>query len=196
MRIILLAFALFLSYLVSAQDYFALVVKNDATTYNYPENAEITVIDSLGNRTRIGKNDAVTLKGDYTLSIATPWKKKPEILKSDGGVLEIFILPSERKNWTPALDNNTVTTRYDVNPNKPSLELKELMISDKNPNLYNLLAVFNNGLVFKYEDGNVRAWLDNEEVEVTNHYLVQTPDGLLKASFDPKDGEFWYVFEK
>ncbi len=70
------------------------------------------------------------------------------------------------------------------------------MISDKNPNLYNLLAVFNNGLVFKYEDGNVRAWLDNEEVEVTNHYLVQTQEGLLKASFDPKDGEFWYVFEK
>ena len=195
MKIVLLLLALFLSYFVSAQDYFALVVKNDNTTYNYPENAEITVIDSTGNRTKIGKNDAVTLKGDYTLSMATPWQKEPEILKSDGGVLEIFILPAERRNWTPELDNRTVTTRYDANPNKPSLELKEIMLSDKNPNLYNLLAVFNNGLVFKYEDGNVRAWLDNEEVEVTNEYLVKTPEGLLKASFDPKNGEFWYVFE-
>ncbi len=195
MRIILLLLALFLSYFVSAQDYFALVVKNDNTTYNYPENAEITVIDSVGNKTKIGKNDAVTLKGDYTLSIATPWQQEPEILKSDGGVLEIFVLPSERKNWTPEVDNSTETTWYDVNLNKPSLERKEIMLSKKNPESYNLLAVFNNGLVFKYEDGNVRAWLDNEEVEVTNEYLVETPEGLLKASFDPKDGEFWYVFK-
>ena len=86
MRIILLLLSLFLSYFVSAQDYFALVVKNDNTTFNYPENAEITVIDSVGNKTIITKNDAVTLKGDYTLSISTPWKAKPEILKSDGGI--------------------------------------------------------------------------------------------------------------
>jgi hypothetical protein len=195
MRFLLLLLALLFNYLVSAQDYFALVVKNDNTTYNYPENAIITVIDSMGNKTNIGKKEGITLKGNYTLSIATPWKKEPEILKSDGGVLEIFILPSERKNWTPEVDNRTVTTRYDTNPNKPSLELKEILVSDKNPNHYNLLAVFNNGLVFKYEDGDVRAWLDNEEVEVTNHYLVKTPEGLLKASFDPKEGEFWYVFE-
>ncbi len=196
MRFILLLIALLLTYFVSAQDYFALVVKNDNVTYNYPENAEITVIDSLGNKTMLGKNDAVTLKGDYTLSIATPWQNEPEILKSDGGVLEIFILPSERKNWTPNDHDQTITTAYDANPNKPSLECKEVMISDNYPNLYNLLAVFNNGLVFKYEDGNVRAWLANEEVEVTNQYLVDTPEGLLKASFDPKDGEFWYVFDK
>jgi hypothetical protein len=195
MRIILLLLSLFLSYFVSAQDYFALVVKNDNTTYNYPENAEITVIDSVGNKTIITKNDAVTLKGDYTLSIATHWKAKPEILKSDGGILEIFVLPVERRNWTPEIDENSETVWYEPKDDSPSLERKEIMYSKKNPERYNVLAVFNNGLVFKYEDGNVRAWLDNEEVNVTNHYLVDTPEGLLKVSFDPEDGAFWYVFE-
>ncbi len=103
MRIILLAFALFLSYFVSAQDYFALVVKNDDTTYNYPENAEITVIDSLGNRTRIGKNDAVTLKGDYTLSIATPGRKNQKFLKATEVYWRfLYFLPNGgtgRQNW-------------------------------------------------------------------------------------------------
>ncbi|WP_281542558.1 hypothetical protein [Maribacter aestuarii] len=195
MRIILLLLSLFLSYFVSAQDYFALVVKNDNTTYNYPENAEITVIDSVGNKTMITKNDAVTLKGDYTLSIATPWQTEPEILKSDGGILEIFILPVERRNWTPEIDENSETVWYEPKDDSPSLERKEIMYSKKNPERYNVLAVFNNGLVFKYEDGNVRAWLDNEEVHVTNHYLVETPEGLLKVSFDPEDGAFWYVFD-
>lgn len=195
MRIILLLLSLFLSYFVSAQDYFALVVKNDKTTYNYPENVEITVIDSVGNKTTIKKDDALTLKGDYTLSITTPWKKEPEILKSDGGVLEIFVLPIERRNWTPELNQKSETVWYEHKDDSPSLERKEIMYSKKNPERYNVLAVFNNGLVFKYEDGTVRAWLDNEEVEVTNHYLVETPEGLLKASFDPKNGDFWYVFD-
>ena len=195
MKIILLLLSLFLSYFVSAQDYFALVVKNDKTTYNYPENVEITVIDSVGNKTTIKKEDAVTLKGDYTLSITTPWKTEPEILKSDGGVLEIFVLPIERRNWTPELGQKSETVWYEPKDDSPSLERKEIMYSKKNPERYNLLAVFNNGLVFKYEDGTVRAWLDNEEVEVTNHYLVETPEGLLKASFDPKNGDFWYVFD-
>ena len=195
MKIILFTMALLINYLVSAQDYFALVVKNDDTTYNYPENAEITVVDSVGNRTKIGKNDALTINGDYTLSISTPWQNEPEILKSDGGVLEIFVLPAERRNWTPAFDDTSETTWYDANPNKPSLERKEIMLSNKNPDSYNLLAVFNNGLVLKYEDGQVRAWLNSKEVEVTNHYLVQTPDGLLKASFNPTEGVFWYVFD-
>ena len=195
MRIILLLLSLFLSYFVSAQDYFALVVKNDNTTYNYPENAEITIIDSVGNKTKITKNDAVTLKGDYTLAIATPWKAKPEILKSDGGILEIFVLPLERRNWTPTIDEKSETVWYEPKGDSPSLKRKEIMYSKKNPNRSNVLAVFNNGLVFKYEDGNARAWLDNEEVNVTNHYLVETPEGLLKVSFDPEDGAFWYVFD-
>ena len=195
MKFVLYILAFFLTQLLNAQDYFALVVKNHDTTYNYPENAEITIIDSVGNKTKIEKDDAVTLEGEYTLSIVVPWKKEPEILKSDGGVLEIYMLPEERRNWTPEVDHRSETTWYDTNTNTPSLERKEILFSKKNPDRYNLLAVFNNGLVFKYEDGAVRAWLDSEEIEVTNHYLVETPEGLLKISFDPKDGEFWYVFE-
>ena len=195
MKIVTLLIALLLSEFITGQDYFTVVVKNENTTYNYPESAEFTVIDESGSQQILGKDEALTLEGDYTLSIKTPWKSAPEIIKSEGGKLEIFILPVERRNWTQNFENGSQKVWYDKRETKPGLERKEIMLSKANPKNYNLLAVFKNGLVFKYEDGVVRAWLNGKEIEVTNHYLVQTPDGLLKASFNPTDGSFWYVFD-
>lgn len=195
LKILFYILALLIGEYVIAQDYFAVVVKNENTTYNYPESAEFTLIDESGSQTILGKNESLTLEGDYTLSIKTFWKPSPEIIKSEGGKLEIFILPMERRNWTQNFENGSQIVWYDKHEEKPSLERKEIKLSKVNLKSYNLLAVFNNGLVFKYEDGVVRAWLNGKEIEVTNQYLVQTPDGLLKASFDPYDGEFWYVFD-
>ncbi|PIB23585.1 hypothetical protein [Maribacter sp. 4G9] len=195
MKIVTILLTLLLSQFMTGQDYFAVVVKNENTTYNYPESVEFTLIDESGSQQILGKDAALTLEGNYTLSIKTPWKSAPEIIKSDGGKLEIFILPMERRNWTQNFENGSQTVWHNKHEKKPGLERKEIMLSKANPKSYNLLAVFNNGLVFKYEDGVVRAWLNSKEIEVTNHYLVQTPEGLLKASFDPVDGEFWYVFD-
>lgn len=196
MKPILIILAFLISYFSNAQDYFSIVVKNNQTTYNYPENAEITIINALGDSTLIKKDEALTLKGNYTLSIETPWNTEAELITSDGGILEIFALPAERRNYKYN-DRPSKITHYKrvKNENKPSLERKEIVLSSHKSERYNLLAVFSNGLVFKYDDGKVRAWLENEEIEVTNHYLVQTPDGTLKLSFNPRYGEFWYVFE-
>ena len=71
MKFVLYILAFFLTQLLNAQDYFALVVKNHDTTYNYPENAEISIIDSVGNKTKIEKDDAVTLEGEYTPAIVS-----------------------------------------------------------------------------------------------------------------------------
>ncbi len=196
MKTTLTIIVLLCAYFSTAQDYFSIVVKNDKTTYNYPKNAQITIINELSDSTLIKKDEALTLKGDYTLSIETPWNPERETITSDGGILEIFVLPTERRNYAYHR-NPAIITQYETSNNnsKPSLERKEIMRSNNESENYNLLAVFTNGLVFKYDDGKVRAWLDNKELKVTNHYLIQTPDGILKLSFDPRDGEFWYVFE-
>ena len=175
---------------VYGQDYYAVVKKNDDVTYNYPETAKFTLIDSYGNTTAIEKDDAIDVTGDYTLSIDVLWKSKPEIITSNGGRLEVFILPTNYKYFK----HYKKTDFYERDGLKPTLETKEITQTKKDAP-YNLLAVFSNGLTFKYSDGAARAWLNGEEVEVTNKYFVESPEGLLKLSFDPTDGEFWYVFD-
>ncbi len=180
---------------MAAQDYFVVIVKNEKTTYNYPKDVAFTIIDGEGNETKFEIDEAFTFQGDYTLSIQVPWSAEPELITSEGGKLELFVLPEERRNWTQKDEDKSKTVWYDQRSNKLGLERKEISVSQKDAEHFNLLVVFNNGVVFKYEDGTVRAWLNNKEVNVTNHYLVDTPEGLLKISFDPKDGEFWYVFD-
>ncbi len=68
--------------------------------------------------------------------------------------------------------------------------------SDSLSNLFNLKAYFSNNLTFTYKDGCTTAIKNGVEKEIVGNYLIQTSDGLLKLSFDPADGEFWYVLEK
>ncbi|MDP5077847.1 MAG: hypothetical protein NWQ19_07120, partial [Nonlabens sp.] len=62
-------------------------------------------------------------------------------------------------------------------------------------NRKDLLAVFSNGLVYSLNKDGARAWYNGNEIEVQKTYFVQTPEGLLKVSFNAETGEFWYVFE-
>ncbi len=180
------------------QDYYTIVKKNDEITYNYPKNAQITLIDKNGKEKIINGEEAIDVTGDYTLSIVVPWNDAPEIIKSNGGRLEVFVLSNiyasdynERKNKTYKKEIKTYKKSYG---SKPYLTNKEITQKEKN-GVYELLAVFSNGLVFKYSEGKAWAWINGDKVPVTNHYLVESPEGLLKLSFDPKDGEFWYVFD-
>lgn len=197
MKLILLITALLTSQLSISQDYFAVVVKDDQTTYNYPANVDMILVDEHGDKKKIKKGEALTVNGNYTLSIAVPWKEQPEILSSDGGTLEIFVLPVENREYEYGEKwVRQESTEKEELANKAILERKEITISKSSPDNYNLLAVFRNGIVFRYNGGQARAWLNGKEIEVTNRYLVQSPDGILKISFDESTGEFWYVFDE
>ncbi|AGC76069.1 hypothetical protein LX97_00744 [Nonlabens dokdonensis] len=180
------------------QDYYTIIKKNDDITYNYPKDAQITLIDENGNEKIINNEEAIDVTGDYTLSIVVPWSKKPEIIKSDGGRLEVFILSNIYANGYNKRKNKAykkeISTYEESSSPQPYLTKKEITQKEKN-GVYELLAVFSNGLIFKYSDGIAWAWINGDKVPVTNHYLVESPEGLLKLSFDPKDGEFWYVFD-
>lgn len=158
----------------------------------------MNLFDAEGNKTSIQKNDAITVEGDYTLEVDVPWSTKKDVITSDGGILEIFVLPTDIRDQEQKVVYYEAPEKIDNSQHvydKPSLENKELCTSNKNKNLLNLLLVFDNAVVFKYEDGQARAWQNGTEIKVTNKYLVQTSDGLLKVSFDPKDGETWWVWE-
>ena len=181
-----------------AQDLFVIIKKNNQQSIRYPENVTMDLFDNLGNKRRIKKNDAITVQGDYTLEIDVPWSEKNDIIESEGGPLEIFILPVDiRGKELEMFDRQKNDHQNNSNKSlaKPRLEKKELKKSNVHIDQLNLMLVFDNGVVFKYEDGIIKAWEDGVEIKVTNKYLVQTSDALLKVSFDPKNGETWWVWE-
>ncbi|KQC33012.1 hypothetical protein AAU57_06525 [Nonlabens sp. YIK11] len=196
MKILILILASFVATSVFAQDHYAVVKKNDEVTYNYPESSVFTLEDPAGNKRLLEKDDAIDVTGDYTLYIENYWSNEPEVIKANGGRLEVFILPNNYRNevkeyYSKKVSHEHQNANYDK---KPTLETKEITQSKKGAP-YDLLAVFSNSLIFKFSDGKPRAWLNGNEVAVTNRYLVQSPEGLLKLSFNPSNGEFWYTFD-
>ncbi|MEM6271398.1 MAG: hypothetical protein AAF998_18325 [Bacteroidota bacterium] len=73
---------------------------------------------------------------------------------------------------------------------------KSLRPSTQRDNAYNVTLTFDNGLVFTYEDGAVEASMDRKPLEIQGKYIIVTPDGTAKISFDPESGELWYVFDR
>lgn len=198
MKTILIYITLFMGITLSrAQDYFAVVKKNDNLTYNYPASASFTLVDADGSKTTIQKDDAVTVSGDYRLEVVVPWKDTPDIVTSDGGQLEIFILEN---SWEESQTNTARSTRYTFDATKdyekPQIEKKTITASTTYPGTYNLVLVFTNGLVFRYVDGIARAYENGHELPIAGAYVVAGTEDTLKLSYNPKNQELWYVFEK
>jgi len=180
----------------TAQDYFAVVTKNDATTYRYPATATFKLLDAEGIAQPIDKGDAVTVTGDYRLLVSVPWKETPDVITSDGGTLEIFILKNNWSATTTAPAKAKTSVNYTVNDrSKPRIERKVVTPSAKNPETFNLLLVFTNGFVFSYTDGDTRAYENGAELPIEGSYVMTGSNETLKLSYHPRSQELWYVFE-
>ncbi|MGB3606690.1 hypothetical protein, partial [Psychroserpens sp.] len=73
--------------------------------------------------------------------------------------------------------------------------MKTMTISEENPKTYNATFTFNNGIVALYQDEKMTATLENEPLKIEGHYLISSKYGLIKLSFNPNNGETWWVFE-
>ena len=59
----------------------------------------------------------------------------------------------------------------------------------------NLVLKFTNGLSFKYTDGKIEATLNDKSIYVEGKYVLYCKLGVVKISFNPKNGETWWVFD-
>ncbi|WP_299123813.1 hypothetical protein [uncultured Winogradskyella sp.] len=181
-----------------AQEYFVFIKKNDAESFKYPENVVMNLIDENGNSRLIRKNDAITVNGKYTLEVKFPLSETMEVIKIDGGTLEIFVLQIDiRKMETYEVENES-KEKYDdikIKSNTPHLVSKEITKSETIKDRYNILLVFEGGLVFKYDDGDARAWEDGDEIKVSEAYNMLTSKGILIISYNPETSEVSWVWE-
>lgn len=77
-----------------------------------------------------------------------------------------------------------------------TLERKVVFQSEQRPGQYNLKMYFRNGLEFHYLDGKATASLNGSPQIVEGNYIVHTDLGTAKISFNPEDGQVYWIFLK
>jgi hypothetical protein len=73
--------------------------------------------------------------------------------------------------------------------------VRKEFLESSDENERNVLLVFSNGLVFRYFDGDTRAWYNGEPVAIEDRYIIDTGKESVKFSYDPHTGKVWYVVE-
>ena len=59
----------------------------------------------------------------------------------------------------------------------------------------NLYFKLSNGIEFTYKDGKYNALLNDTYLDIKGKYIINSKLGTLKLSFNPNNGETWWVFE-
>ena len=129
----------------------------------------------------------IDIDGDYTLYVYPSWKKTPDVIKLKEGRLEkvlkkTYTIPIHEYN---TIESNGVTANFKVTDSEDFKGKK------------NLYFELSNGITFRYSDGKYNAYLNDEEnyLNIVNKYLVESKMGTLKLSFNPNNGETWWIFE-
>ncbi|MEJ7822679.1 MAG: hypothetical protein WKF85_10185 [Chitinophagaceae bacterium] len=204
MRITAVIILMNITFQVFGQDFFEIKRKEDKIGARYPGTVSIYLSGPDVTRRKIEKGEPVIISGDYKLEIVVPWKSKPDLIEAKGGTLEILTLPQaylkkETDSFSAEIKHYYKTEK---GAGKKVLQLPQVRVvksntpkSQKIPGAYNLYIEYTNGLIFSYEDGLGKATQNGKEIEVTRKYFVQTPEGLLKLSFDPIKGICWWAFD-
>lgn len=178
-----------------AQDYVAVVAMDDVTYY-YPEKTIFRLYDSKNEVTLIEKDKPIEVSGDYRLEADVFWKDTPEIIKSNGGSLAIYF---KENNYFKSLNGDKASKKrkvYGVAYNAPREKSRDFSPSKEVPGTHNVSFAFSNGINVSYADGVVIANQNGRPLQVKGHYIIYGKEDILKLSYNPKNKEVWYYFEK
>jgi hypothetical protein len=192
MRITFLMSFLFISISLVAQhkSYLAIELEGgQKNEINYPPGTEFYLFDGGGNFI-LSDGDLETpfeINTPHTLIVSPKYKEESDRFTiSSGRILMKEVV-------TP---NTTRPSDFDKNePSTSQVTARKEFFDSTVEGQRNILLVFNNGLVFRYFDDVARAWFQGDEVEISGKYLVKIPGGTAKISYNPKNGETWWVFE-
>ncbi len=126
------------------------------------------------------------IDGSYTLIVYPSYKSGKDIYKLNKGRIELALTKDFGKSKRKGIyiDKNKVTAHKSITNSKQLTGQK------------NLIFELSNGIIFTYTDGKYLAKLDGKYLNVTNKYIVRSKIGILKLSFNPNNGEVWWIFDK
>jgi len=155
----------------------------------YPPNTKFSLKDEnkitiFSDKNGLGKFDITEV---YILEIFPPYKNDSDIYTLNKGSIELIekenFISEKRSHKKKIIYSETVAAK------------KIITDSKKNNHRKNLVLKFTNGIEFSYIDGVVTATLDGKELYIENSYLIYSKLGVAKISFNPKNGETWWVFD-
>ncbi|MEO0583488.1 MAG: hypothetical protein AAF135_14785, partial [Bacteroidota bacterium] len=170
----------------------------------YPAGSTYTIIDENNRPVNPEAAEANTFvyKGEIRLKVFPSYRPSPDRYPLKNQEITIMTTISAAKEagfadgvYTPS---NPTAKEHEAIPQRPSTHVKiqkELIPSQARPGKYNVKLTFSNGIEFMYQDGQAQAFYRGEEQVIDGKYLVLTPLGIAKISFDPGSGVVWWVFE-
>ena len=129
----------------------------------------------------------VEIHEKHTLYVYPDWKEDADVFVLTEGRVEklptIKFSDSHKDSDEKATFSNGVSATSEVTDSE-TLEGKK-----------NLEFKLSNGITFNYTDGLFSATLNNEPLTIKHKYIVYSNLGVLKLSFNPKNGKVWWIFE-
>ena len=129
------------------------------------------------------------IKEEHTLYVFPDWKDEVDVFKLAEGRLEKILTKNYGKLSQP---------NYHLNQYENQVKAKFTVSDSRNiEGEKNLDFKLNNGIAFEYFDGKFRAYLTSEDnyLHIEGKYIIESELGILKISFNPKNGRTWWVFE-
>ncbi|MEM9848396.1 MAG: hypothetical protein AAF847_10940 [Bacteroidota bacterium] len=197
---IILATCLFTSSLAAQNDQLLLLIdRSDAErlVLNYPSGTSYEVFDASDQVVApIEKENGLFYEaGQYQIVIRPDYKESPDRLKVDAKQINILTIGDASSSFEIHQKvRSIVQDDYGRYNGKVKMDLM-LVKSREQAERYNCIASFTNGIIFSYIDGKAAATLGEELLEIDGKYIIDSELGVLKLSFNPKDGQAWYVFE-
>lgn len=159
------------------------------TSISYAPNTKFEVKNKHGYIQMKNANSPYQLKIEeegYTLTVYPSYKNGKDIYTlNKGAIIERII----------AKDNTNDYSNYTIS-NAKVTSSKKVTKSLVKKNKYNLEFELSNGIRFTYKDGKYTSTLNDKKLDIDGKYVIESKLGTLKISFNPRNGETWWVFEE
>ncbi|MEM1328163.1 MAG: hypothetical protein AAGI23_19560 [Bacteroidota bacterium] len=194
--IILTVIQIFIAAQLFGSDMLSIVLiaeNNQATTLQYPADTKYRILNMDGQRIDNQSSNTVNTfpVGDYQLVISPTYKEATDVF------------PIRQKSIRIALEENTnpiedIDLRdFDSGIYHEKVELKKVIVpSKKHSEEFNCLLMLDNGVEFMYIDGEASATYGEQILTIQGNYIIESPVGTVKLSYNPKNGVVWYIVEQ
>lgn len=158
----------------------------------YPPNTKFNLIDNNLITVFSEKDDygVFDISKKYRLEIFPKYKSDSDVYILEKGSIEII-----EKDYVVHKKKEKKTIQK-IEHSKVIAATKTITDSKVKKGRKNLILKFTNGIEFTYTDGKIGATLNGKDIYVEGKYLVYSKLGVAKISFNPKNGETWWVFEE
>ncbi len=172
--------------------YLKITLEDDAVV-NFPPGTRFLMEDKNGKillyPDRLEELDSFDISQEVKLYVFSSWKTDPDVFELKRGRLSLES-PRLLAYSKPKKVKKSKSQYGDP------IGISEKRIIPNSDGTNDLSLVFDNGIIFYYKDGEASAWLNGETLTIEAKYIIKSPLGTIRMSYDPYTTVIWYVFEK